>query len=1001
MTTSLVPLAAMGWPWKSEDPAIHIILVSDQQFTNLADHPDEAIEKIFPQDPEPISLREHCRRGAERGASKLLVAYDYFFGGSRRSLYPDTPAFQNTLKKINDVAAEFGLSLEPSILSPLELGVGYKEKTGESGRWMHYREGLRDPQTGAYTVMMWQHTRWCNNKGPTPVKLIGARAFAFHEERIPGTPYFAVKPADMVELPTPVIEPMPGATAQVGELPGGVSRADTMFQATRVRVHGSGGPQALNRVLVVLLYETVEMDYFSPAAPAFMDDLIRQYHTRNISLAGIYSDEMHIQQDWSYHNHFDNGQFNLRYVSPGFEKAFAAQFSSEYGEGVADFARYLLYFASNQHDFLPTHEPKLPSQHVLGSTIEDIRFTMQLRRDYFSFLESGVVNLMNDSRHKLEQLIGHELDLYYHATWAESPTCDAIAPGGVHDSWSPAEHRSRYEYTPDFLWSNTVHQASAACANYFQWNEFLTGGNNDVPEGGYADRDYYARALACSLAALNRRPLASAGMWGFPPEVGERMLAVSQVYGALGHPVFRSVQDYAPRSIEVLFLYPQDLVAVDERFGSWMSLYGYANTITAEKLVEYGHPTDAGHMAVKDNQYNTICVQYEPFPSAALLTLLKKFVESGGNLIWSSVPPLRITADGLDTRRWMEDVFGAQVIASADPLGMPLPGRQVQFEGVFASIPAQSILTDFVVDRVFAVEETGAAEPVASIRTGGPAGKIRAGVRKVHAKGGQAVYLGFRPRDDQSASTGTEQRTWFEILNKLGAYPGSNREDNPLGAVENDNPTVLSRGGDMLACAFPNGALAVCPHFKDYPENWTGGFFRDADEDRRIIEQNPLPDDRIDLREWRIAGQTVNYQGRHAVVWRCDGRGGLLAFAGYACTGIEVCGTAYRWSEQPVNIGWHPLAPSQRTERYQPLYRLWCGNTGIVTFPLPELSGDGLELWLGAHVPWGNRARKAAYGRAGYGERPVPFEITETGLCVNIDDEISGHWLYLVKPARQ
>ena len=62
-------LASLDWPWKAEDPVVHIILVSDEQFTNLANRPNEAIEKIFPQDPEPISLREHCRRGAERGAT--------------------------------------------------------------------------------------------------------------------------------------------------------------------------------------------------------------------------------------------------------------------------------------------------------------------------------------------------------------------------------------------------------------------------------------------------------------------------------------------------------------------------------------------------------------------------------------------------------------------------------------------------------------------------------------------------------------------------------------------------------------------------------------------------------------------------------------------------------------------------------------------------------------------------------------------------------------------
>ena len=178
--TPLKHLAALGWPWKHEETGAGIILTSDEQFLNLANHPDDAVETLHPHAQGPTSLREHCRQAAARGATKLRIAYDYFFGGSTRSLYPDTPAFQDALKKVHDVAQEFGLGLEPSIISPLELGVGYREKTGESGRWMHYREGLRDPETGAYSVGMWQHTRWCNNKGPIPVTLIGARAFAFH-----------------------------------------------------------------------------------------------------------------------------------------------------------------------------------------------------------------------------------------------------------------------------------------------------------------------------------------------------------------------------------------------------------------------------------------------------------------------------------------------------------------------------------------------------------------------------------------------------------------------------------------------------------------------------------------------------------------------------------------------------------------------------------------------------------------------------------------------------
>ena len=985
MSTSPQKVAEFGWPWKSEDPSIHIILISDEQFTNLANHPDEAIEKVFPQDAAPISLRQHCQQGAERGATKLLIAYDYFFGGSRRSLYPDTPVFQDTLKKIGDVASEYGLGLEPSILSPLELGVGFQARTGESGRWMHYREGLRDPKTGLYSATMWQHTRWCNNKGPTPVKLVGARAFAFREEHIAHTPFFAVDPMGIVELPAPHLEPMPGSSVYTGQLSGGVGSNDAMFAATLVRVHGAGGPPDLDRVLVVLLYETVEMDYFSSSAAPFLSELVHQYHGRGINLVGLYSDEMHIQQDWSYHNHFDAGQFNMRYVSRGFEQAFA----QAYGQRYADFAPYLVYFTSHQHDFLPTHEPKLPSQHVFGSRVEDIQSTLRFRRDYYHLLESSVVNLVNNARKELEVLSGHELDAYYHATWAESPTCDAWAPGGVHESWSPLEHRNRYDYTPDFVWSNTVHQAAAACANYFLWNDFLTGGNNDVSEGGYADRDYYARALACSLAALNRRPLASAGMWGMPQPISLRMLAVSEVFGALGHPVFRAVQDYAPRSVEVLFLYPQDLVSVEERFGSWMSLYGYANYITAEKLVEYGQVKEDGTLQVKDARYRAVCALYEPFPTPELRNLLQAFITHGGTVIWSSIPPQ--DPAGME---WLEQLFGALVESTPDPLGLPLPARQITFQGALRSVPSQPVLTDFVVDRVFPVQPVNGSEPVAMLNTGGPQGRICVGTCKVHPTGGQALYLAFRPRDDQAASTGVETRTWFEVLRACGAYPASST----CKEGENDNPSVISRTRDLLVCAFSNGALAAGPHYKDYPENWPGGFFRDEDTDQRLMQEQPPPSDAIDLHDQPIAGQIVTYQGQHAFVWRREGKS-LIGFAGYGCCAITLNGVEHRWSDEPVDIGWHPLASTQATSSFEPLYRVWCNTPGSIHVPL-NLTDDNVQVWRGAYVPWGGRRQRgAARGRAGYVDRQVPFIVSASGnLELVIDDQSCGYWLYVVRP---
>jgi hypothetical protein len=263
--------------------------------------------------------------------------------------------------------------------------------------------------------------------------------------------------------------------------------------------------------------------------------------------------------------------------------------------------------------------------------------------------------------------------------------------------------------------------------------------------------------------------------------------------------------------------------------------------------------------------------------------------------------------------------------------------------------------------------------------------------------GGQALYLGFRPRDDQAASTGVEARAWFEILHRLGAYPAS-------GVFEqDDNPAVISRTSPFLACAFPNGAVALAPHFRTHEENWPGGFFRKPEEDAAALQENPLPADRLELVDFQVAGQSVTYTGRHAVAWRRGENGELPAFAGTECTGIRLDGQVYTWSEAPVDIAWHPLRPDQHMPGIEALYRVWVNGEGRVCVPLGLEPGAGLEVWLGTHLPaWQGRRRSAPthdYARAGYGLRAAPFALLNGDLVLEVDDRLREHWLYVVKRA--
>ena len=151
-------------------------------------------------------------------------------------------------------------------MSPLEIGRGYEQQTGETGRWVQYREGYRDPRTGRFTVSLWEQRRWTNNKGTIELKRTGLRLFAFREQRLDGTCFYRVDPARIVELTAaPEIE--------VDE------SSQPSTQARRLNIKGRSETEVgpLDRVLAVVSYATPEMDYFSPET-ALAD-------ARNVSLS--------------------------------------------------------------------------------------------------------------------------------------------------------------------------------------------------------------------------------------------------------------------------------------------------------------------------------------------------------------------------------------------------------------------------------------------------------------------------------------------------------------------------------------------------------------------------------------------------------------------------------------------------------------------------------------------------------------------------------------------
>ena len=274
-------------------------------------------------------------------------------------------------------------------------------------------------------------------------------------------------------------------------------------------------------------------------------------------------------------------------------------------------------------------------------------------------------------------------------------------------------------------------------------------------------------------------------------------------------------------------------------------------------------------------------------------------------------------------------------------------GWEILFSGSLQRVPAQRILTDFLVDRIYPVEPDASAESVAKV------GRKIVGTHRRLPKGGSTTFLGLRPRDDQSASLGEEVRTWFEILFALGAYPriGS-------GAPGNDNPDVVSRTTPYVACGFPNGTTTVAAHYRSYEETWPGGFHRDAKQDEEILARNPLPSPKLELRDFCVNGHCLRFDGALALAFRVDKRGSLAAFAGQDCRAITVDGREFVFAKNPVALAaWAPVLPERRVADGATM-ELWVHGETELQIPLPAGVARGELYSQGA--PPGSFGEKVA-----------------------------------------
>jgi len=397
---------------------VTIILTSDKQLDDLT-NPDTRIDLSTGLKKRVSSLREICEDAKKRGDKTLVIAFDEFFrqyreqSGTVRRLTPDMEDYIAKIKIISDFAKSYGMGIGLSLLSPLDIGPGFVNKTGQSGRWLHYAVGVRDARTGQFNVQLWRQLYWTNNKGKIQVKLKGVKAFAFKEKVLANGRFSVVIPDDIKKIASDIkIETYDTTTLiPVWEPSSMASDVVLPVQRVNIRQENSTEWQGYDRVFVMLEYETPEMDYFSPQVPGFLNTMLANYHKAGINLTTLYSDEMHIQQDWYYFSHHDNGQFSLRYMTGNM----AAQYAADYGKEFTDMDKYMLYFVYGPKPVLVTPFAVNNTQYVMGETAEDIQRTVLFRARYYKMLNNKVVDLFIDAKKYVEGLYNREMSNGAHA----------------------------------------------------------------------------------------------------------------------------------------------------------------------------------------------------------------------------------------------------------------------------------------------------------------------------------------------------------------------------------------------------------------------------------------------------------------------------------------------------------------------------------------------------------------------------------------------------------
>ena len=241
-------------------------------------------------------------------------------------------------------------------------------------------------------------------------------------------------------------------------------------------------------------------------------------------------------------------------------------------------------------------------------TPEDIRATALFRSRYYKLLQdASSISLLKPSTTS-NIASGRRIEAMLTPPGLKAPP--AISGGTAEPNTSTP---------PAFVWSNTVQQAASRMPRLLQVGRLSHRQRQRSRRGRVLDRNYSESPWRHRPASSTTCPTPYRRLTGeLPGEVSQRRQALVNASGAAAQPAYAAVEGAQHRDVQVLMLYPLDLVATEERF--WqvgMSQYAYANQITQAKLLERGKVVN-GAIEVAGRRFTTLVAQFEPFPSPLL-----------------------------------------------------------------------------------------------------------------------------------------------------------------------------------------------------------------------------------------------------------------------------------------------------------------------------------------------------------------------------------------------